>query len=74
MPSTIEALAHFPVSDHDPYARECTIDPYPLHAALRNLAPVVRLRKYDCWAVSRSDDVVKPMRAPGNYGTGKALG
>jgi len=33
------------------------IDPYPLHAALRNLGPVVRLRKYDCWAVSRYLDV-----------------
>jgi cytochrome P450 len=29
------------------------IDPYPLHATLRDLGPVVRLRKYDCWGVTR---------------------
>lgn len=46
-----------PVSDADPFALAFMRDPYPEHAALRELGPVVRLSRYDCWAVARYEQV-----------------
>jgi 4-methoxybenzoate monooxygenase (O-demethylating) len=46
-----------PVSDIDPYAPEYFEDPFPAHEALRELGPVVRLSRYDCWAVARYGEV-----------------
>jgi cytochrome P450 len=35
-----------PVLDFDPYATEHLLDPYPMHEALREAGPVVKLRPY----------------------------
>lgn len=51
-----------PISDDDPYAPEYLADPYPGHEALRELGPVVRLRRYDCWAVARYEQVSAVLR------------
>jgi 4-methoxybenzoate monooxygenase (O-demethylating) len=64
----------FPVSDDDPYAAECLTDPYPHHAALRDLGPVVRLRQYDCWAVARYEDVSAALLDWETFGSGAGVG
>jgi hypothetical protein len=46
-----------PASDVDPFSDESLHDPYPVHAALRELGPVVRLDRYGVWAMARHRDV-----------------
>lgn len=46
-----------PVTDFDPYAPEVLIDPFVHHDTLRNLGPVFRLSRYDCFGMARFDDV-----------------
>lgn len=47
-----------PELDFDPYAPGTLLDPYPMHEAIRDAGPVVRLRPYRRWshaaATSRS--------------------
>jgi cytochrome P450 len=50
-------LALAPVSDVDPFADEQLLDPYAMHAELRELGSVVRLEKYGVWAMARHKDV-----------------
>jgi cytochrome P450 len=45
------------VCDIDPYTPEYFEDPFPAHEELRELGPVVRLTRYDCWAVARYGEV-----------------
>ena len=49
-------------------------DPYPLHAVLRELGPVVRLRQYDCWAVARYEDVNAVLLDWETFGSGAGVG
>ena len=46
-----------PVSHLDPFCDELILDPYAMHAELRDLGPVVRLEKYGVWAMARHVDV-----------------
>jgi 4-methoxybenzoate monooxygenase (O-demethylating) len=64
----------FPVSDEDPYSTQHMTDPYPLHASLRELGPVVRLRQYDCWAVTRYEDVAAVLRDWETFGSSAGVG
>ncbi|HEV8020704.1 MAG TPA: cytochrome P450 [Candidatus Lustribacter sp.] len=41
----------------DPFCDESLLEPYALHAELRDLGPVVRLEKYGVWAMARHADV-----------------
>ncbi|MDR5654626.1 cytochrome P450 [Ruixingdingia sedimenti] len=41
----------------DPYDTATVIDPYPFHAALRDLAPVVLLKDYNVYAVGRHAEI-----------------
>jgi cytochrome P450 len=45
------------VLDYDPFAPEVIQDPYSYYKRLRDEAPAYYLAKYDCWAVSRFEDV-----------------
>src|SRR5262249_52448404 len=45
--------AVIPVSEVDPFAIDYIRNPYPFHEELRELAPMVWLRKYDVWCVPR---------------------
>jgi len=54
---TVEALTKPPVSDIDPFCAAFFEDPFPAHAALREAGPVVRLSRYDVWAVARYEQV-----------------
>ncbi|MGW9493814.1 cytochrome P450 [Streptomyces prasinus] len=44
-----------PVCDVDLFADDVLVDPYPVHAELRELGPVVHLRKNDVYALTRYD-------------------
>jgi 4-methoxybenzoate monooxygenase (O-demethylating) len=46
-----------PVSQVDPFAREFFENPFPAHEELREAGPVVRLARYDVWAVARYAEV-----------------
>ena len=46
-----------PVSDVDPFCREFFENPFPAHDELRESGPVVRLSRYDVWAVARYAEV-----------------
>ena len=46
-----------PVSQLDPFCDELLLEPYAMHAALRDLGAVVRLEKYGVWAMARHVDV-----------------
>ncbi len=46
-----------PVSDLDPFSDELLLEPYAMHAELRDLGAVVRLEKYGVWAMARHADV-----------------
>lgn len=49
--------AAYPVSDVDPFSTEFLTDPYPYHDRLRESGPVVWLKKYDVWAMTRYEQV-----------------
>ena len=51
------ASAAYPTSNSDPFSLEFFKDPYPHHEALREAGPVVRLSRYDVWAVARHEEV-----------------
>ena len=51
------AATEVPALDLDPFGPAFFDDPYPGHAAVRETAPVVRLPRYDCFAVGRHDEV-----------------
>ncbi|MDQ1129745.1 cytochrome P450 [Microbacterium sp. SORGH_AS_0888] len=46
-----------PSVDIDPFASEFLADPMPFHDRLRELGPVVHLRRYDVYAVARYGEV-----------------
>jgi cytochrome P450 len=46
-----------PELDIDPFCTAFFDAPYPAHAAMRDAGPVVRLPRYDIYAVARYDDV-----------------
>jgi hypothetical protein len=45
------------VSKVDPFSREFLTNPYPFHEELREAGPVVRLDRYDIWAMARHEEV-----------------
>lgn len=49
--------ARFAVSSIDPFSRAFFEDPHPIHHELREAGPVVRLSRYDVWAVARYAEV-----------------
>ncbi len=42
---------------YNPFSEQVMADPYPVYRQLRDEAPVYRLADYDCWALSRFEDV-----------------
>jgi cytochrome P450 len=43
--------------DYDPFSDQALEDPYPLYRELREEEPVHYLEKYDCYALSRFEDI-----------------
>jgi cytochrome P450 len=50
-------LAEIPTLDIDPYTPDVLDNPHPVHAALRDAGPVVRLSRYGVYAVARYTEV-----------------
>jgi len=61
-------------SDIDPFCREFLADPYPFHEHFRELGPVVRLPRYDIWAVTRYDQVSAILNNWDVFGSGGGVG
>ena len=70
--------AAIPELDFDPYASENLLDPYPMHEAVREAGPVVRLRPYPTLvACGRHEQVHAVLRNPyeheGNHHAGNKM-
>jgi len=63
-----------PVSTADPFSREFFADPFPTHAALRDAGPVVRLSRYDIWAVARYEEVYRTLRDWETFTSARGVG
>ena len=68
------ATAQCPVLDCDPYTRENLMDPYAMHAELRDAGPVVRLSKYACYAMARFNEVHTAMNDWQTYSSASGVG
>jgi len=62
------------LSDFDPFSAATRADPYADYAALRAAAPVVRLAKYDIWAVPRFAEVKAIFDDPVNFSNAGGAG
>src|SRR5258706_1651051 len=51
------ALEDVPIVDIDPYDDAFLTDPFPAYAEMRRIAPVFRLRRYDCYGAARYAEV-----------------
>jgi cytochrome P450 len=51
-----------PTSTLDPYADQALLKPWPLYRELREMGPAVWLEKYEMFALTRYDVVVKALR------------
>lgn len=69
-----ESLRDPVVMDHDPYSETTLLNPYPFHEALREAGPVVRLSKYDVYAVGRYDEVKTIMSDFGRFSSVAGIG
>ena len=43
--------------EYDPFSEALMTDPHPVYQRLRDEAPAYYLPKYDCWALSRFEDI-----------------
>jgi cytochrome P450 len=51
------ALEDVPIVDIDPYDDAFLTDPFPFYAELRRIAPVFRLRRYNCYGAARYAEI-----------------
>lgn len=63
-----------PVSDLDPYADEVLDDPYPHYEALRELGPVVYLRRYDAFGLARHAEIDAVLRDAASFCSSAGVG
>lgn len=63
-----------PNSVADPFSAEFFADPFPVHAALRDAGPVVRLSAYGCWAVARYDEVHRVLNDWETFSSARGVG
>jgi 4-methoxybenzoate monooxygenase (O-demethylating) len=67
--------ATIPELDFDPYATENLLDPYPMHEAVREAGPVVRLRPYPTLvACGRHEQVHAVLNDHANFISGAGVG
>ena len=74
MSSMLQLNGTIVASDIDPFSRKFLSDPYPHHEMLRDLAPVVRLPRYDVWAVTRYEQVNAILNDWETFGSGGGVG
>ena len=54
---------------YDPFSEEVMQDPHPVYRRLREKAPCYHVEKWDCWAISRFDDIWKASMDAKSYST-----
>lgn len=59
---------------YDPFSAEILEDPHPVYRRLRDDAPAYWLGDYDCWALSRFEDVWNASEDPETYRSGDGPG
>ena len=52
---------------YDPFAEEVIQDPHPIYKRLREEAPCYHVEKWDCYALSRFDDIWTASMDADNY-------
>jgi len=61
-------------SDIDPYTEEYFEDPFPAHEALREAGPIVRLSRYNVFAVARYDEVRTVLMDWASFSSARGVG
>jgi 4-methoxybenzoate monooxygenase (O-demethylating) len=67
-------MADHPVSALDPFSKAYLADPHPAQEALREAGPVVRLTRYDVWAVARYQEVYDVLNDWRTYSSARGAG
>jgi cytochrome P450 len=68
-----QAPAQCPETDLDPWADGQRLDPFPLYRELRDLGPVVWLRKYGVFALTRFDEVKQALTTWEQFSSAKGV-
>jgi cytochrome P450 len=55
--------------EYDPFSEDVMRDPHPVYKRLRKEAPCYYLGKWDCWALSRFEDIWQASMDAENYST-----
>ncbi|MDN0198925.1 cytochrome P450 [Streptomyces sp. S.PNR 29] len=63
-----------PSSDVDLFATDTLLDPYPVYARLRDAGPVVRLSRFDAWALPRYEQVSAALRDHETFSSASGVG
>ena len=63
-----------PTSDIDPYTEQYFEDPFPAHEALREAGPVIRLSRYNVFAVARYDEVRTVLADWASFSSARGVG
>jgi 4-methoxybenzoate monooxygenase (O-demethylating) len=74
MSSTLDLNDRVATSDIDPFSRAFLSDPYPFHEQLREAGAVVRLERYDVWAVTRYEQAHAILNDWQTFGSGGGVG
>ena len=56
---------------YDPFAEEVIQDPHPIYKRLREEAPCYHVEKWDCYALSRFEDIWNASMDADNYSVAK---
>ncbi len=67
-------MCAYPISVLDPFSADYLADPYPAQEALREAGTVVRLARYDVWAVARYQEVFDVLNDWRTYSSARGAG
>lgn len=60
--------------EFDPYSDESLRDPFAAYEQVRSVGPVVKLKKYDCWAVLDYDPIVEVLNDHERFSSAAGVG
>ncbi|MHC3471085.1 cytochrome P450 [Streptomyces sp. 7R007] len=63
-----------PSSDVDLFATDTLLDPYPVYSRLRDAGPVVRLNRFNAWALPRYEQVNAALRDHETFSSASGVG
>lgn len=74
MTSQAAIASEAPVLDVDPFSHDYILNPFPYHAQMRDAAPVIRLQKWDVYAVARYAQVRAVLEDAETFCSGAGVG